>query len=313
MSAAQAIIDTLGTRGVQWELLGIHGIARGMVGWIAVRPAASRVVSVARAEHRVRIEETGLVSVLRVVNDGSAPVLLPADLILGGGLQTRCVDRTIVVAGSAQCLVPVRCVERDRWSPRDGRTANRFDVQGTSSLSLRRTLGAARGQAFRRGGDLGTDQSFVWSQVDADCTRTRSGTATSSYEGYLRSVRARHLEAARRSGVVPPAGANGAVLLTGDGQWMEVYPSADALADAVTETVADLFDEATPPLLGPRAIPAALAAVERAAEVVWSAKISALAGLPGAVGDYQVMMSEAMTGTAVLLDGALAHLVAAVR
>ena len=313
MSAAQAIIDTLETRGVSWELLGIHGIARGMVGWIAVQPSASSVVPVARHEQRVRIEETGQVSALRVVNDGRAPLLLPADLVLGGGLQTRCVDRTVVIAAGCQCLVPVRCVERDRWSPRDGATASRFEVQGTPSLSLRRSLGTARSHAFRRGGALGTDQSFVWSQVDAECTRTRSVTATSSYEGYLSAVRSRHLEAARRSGVVPPPRANGAVLLTGDGQWLEVHPSADALSAAVTEIVADLFDPSTPPLLGARSIPAALATVERAVEVVWSARTSMLDGLPGAVGDYRVMMSDAMTGTAVLLDGAVAHLVASVH
>lgn len=291
----------------------MHGIARGMIGWIEVRPSASAVVSVGRAEQRVRIEETGKVSALRVVNDGLVPVLLPADLVLGGGLQTRCVDRSVVIAAGASCLVPVRCVERNRWSPRNAQTANHFDVQGTSSLSLRRTLGTARSQAFRNAGTLCADQSFVWSQVDAECNRTGSGTTTSSYEGYLSGVRSRHLESARRSGVVAPARANGAVLLTGDGEWMEVHPSATALSAATTEIVANLFDPSTPPLLGARSIGAAVAAVERAVDTVWSAPTGILEGLPGAVGDYRVMTSGAMTGTAVLLDGAAVHVVAAVH
>jgi hypothetical protein len=69
---------------------------------------------------RVREPNSGDIDRLVFANQGEEPVLVMAGDVVHGGMQDRVVQQTLLVAAGTAVQVPVRCVERGRWTGGDG-------------------------------------------------------------------------------------------------------------------------------------------------------------------------------------------------
>jgi hypothetical protein len=103
----------------------------------------------AMAAGSVRVRETpdGSVDALLLVNRADEPVLAMAGDVVHGGMQDRVLQRSLLVAAGETVRVPVRCVERGRWTGGEG-----FVYAGRVDPALRSVV---------RGGD----QDATWSAV----------------------------------------------------------------------------------------------------------------------------------------------------
>src|SRR5262249_17306992 len=108
--------QSLAALGFSWEIVDARAVGRGAIAWLAVGPCAQGLGPVTA----LKVEESGAVPVLELRNEGAQPILVPGHLVVSGGLQTRAIERSVVVPAGASVRVPVKCVERGRWSPRDG-------------------------------------------------------------------------------------------------------------------------------------------------------------------------------------------------
>jgi hypothetical protein len=300
---------TLAKMGMSGRVVKTRAVGRGIVAWLAMTPSANGVMVLdePRARGRVKIEETGRVSALRIVNDGDAPILVPADVILGGGLQTRTIDTPVIVDAGRAVMAPARCVEKNRWHSRDDESASRFRFEGTASFAMKQKLAAQRRARYERTGEMASDQGDVWREVEDECTRTHSATPTSSYEGYLRRVRAVHLDSARRSGVRPPSSANGAIVITGKGASIDVRPSSDAIAVAGEQIIADLFDGAVEPPIKVTSSAEARRVAEDALAMLLHARLDRVDAPEHSAGDHLVARFGDLAARCIVVDGAIAY------
>lgn len=273
---------------------------QGVVTWLRVGPPAGGVVLPARAEG-LRIEETGEVPTLRVVNPTDLMVLLAGNQVVRGGKQTRTVERTVIVGPRAAVRVPVRCVEKGRWSFRGNATSN-FEVDEKLSLKMRTELTRTRTCAAATGAAYSSPQAEVWSEVDAELARTGTDSPTALYAAYTSSVRKAQVEEAqRRVALRPPAGANAVLVQPRPGGfWFEVFPNAEALAAQAPGVLADLFEQA----------PGTRGAVRPSAEVlaaVWGSPLRPIGGIEGALGESFAVVGGAR-GEITVVGGAVAHM-----
>jgi hypothetical protein len=117
-------------------------------------------------EGTLRIEELnegGSVPELRVVNEGTLPVLILEGDELIGAKQNRVMNSSVLVAASSELVLPVSCVERGRWSYR-----SRAFSSGNASphVSLRRLKSRSVHDSLKRGRGHRSDQNAVWEEVD---------------------------------------------------------------------------------------------------------------------------------------------------
>ena len=114
----------------------------------------------------LRVEEldgAGSVPELRVVNEGTLPVLILEGDELIGAKQDRVVNSSVLVAADSTLVLPVSCVERGRWS-----YSSRAFSSGAGSphLSLRRLGSRSVHDSLKHGRGHRTDQAAVWREVD---------------------------------------------------------------------------------------------------------------------------------------------------
>jgi hypothetical protein len=306
MNTALSSIITFGTFGIHIEVLSVQALGSGAVAWLSVTPSAPDIVGYYRRS--LRVEETGKVPILRVFHEGGPPVLLPADLVFSGGLQTRMIARTVVIAPGSRVEVPVRCVESGRWSSSDDSAARTFSAADTVSVRMRRALSRSKGKSFARTGNYSVEQQEVWDRVDGELTGSGLRSGTSSYDTYLSAVKARQQEAVRAAAVEPPTAANGAVILMASGAWLEAFPSNDVLVASSDGLLADLFAADERPFESdPRT------GVERALSLVWRTECRPIGRVAGTLGDPYALDRSGVHGSCVLLAGALAHLAVGFR
>jgi hypothetical protein len=286
--------------GVEAVVLGTQPMGHGVVAFIALQPAASdvRVVTPSRA---LKIAETRIVRELEVTNlDGDA-VVVPTNLVMRGGLQTRAVERTVVLAPGATARIPVKCVEKGRWSAESAETGHVLSASETTSVSVRREMSMVKTMSLRSGAGFAAPQDAVWRGVQEELTRSGVRSPTSSYGAYLGSVRKRLVEAVQKQGYTLPVAANG-VLLVSEGAWFafEAYSSHEALAENADALLADLF---TPPART-RALPISIG--ELVARV-WSAKLEPIPVVEGTIGDPFLASAMGLDGEVMLVEGRVAH------
>ena len=301
MNTAPSNVGTVGSLGIHVEVISIQALGVGAVAWLSVTPNAPNVVG--HECRSLRVEETGKVPILRVLHQGGAPVLLPADLVFSGGLQTRMIARSVVIAPGSTTEVPVRCVEAGRWSSADDSTAQTFSASETVSVRMRRALSRSKGKSFISTGSYSVEQREVWERVEGELTGSGVSSFTSSYDHYLSDVKARQQEAVRAAEVRPPAIANGAIVLMASGAWLEAFPSHEVLAASANGLLADLFGkeerlfESDPRALAESAVSSVLRMEARPIERV-----------PGTLGEPYALRAHRAYGSCLLLAGAIAHL-----
>ncbi|MEQ1572282.1 MAG: DUF6569 family protein, partial [Myxococcota bacterium] len=134
----------------------------------------------ARGTAAVRESANGVVDTLVVVNRSPEPLLVMAGDVVHGGMQDRVFQDSLLVAGGASRAVPVRCVERGRW------TAERpgFVYAGRVDPALRAVVATG-------------SQEQTWSAVAARNRATGAGDAASWLAG--RDLDPRELAAAEQA------------------------------------------------------------------------------------------------------------------
>jgi hypothetical protein len=283
--------------GATYEALNEHVVGNGQIVWLKVSPVSADLL----APHALRdlhIEETGTVAQLRARNRTAHPVLLPSDLVVGGGKQTRTIERSVVLAANSDALVPVRCVERQRWSP--GMGSGKFRVEGTLSYAARTTFFRAKDRALTDTGTYYVDQQRVWSHVREELEQSCVGSPTESYADLLRATRppAAHVKGPYET---PPDGANGIALRIGRAwAWVEAFATG-ALLRAQADALLDDFRKRVDPLGAP--CPRASDAIADA----WSAPLVPIEAVDGTLGDSCAVRGEHAVGAALFLAQGLAH------
>jgi len=107
-------------------------------------------------------------------NAGDRPALLVDGEIVEGGLQTRVINVSVLVAAHSQLLIPVSCVEQGRWNGGDSFRRGR----SFAPRRVRRTKHASIGDNVRQSGNKRTDQGAVWSTVASELTRMNAASAS---------------------------------------------------------------------------------------------------------------------------------------
>ena len=117
-------------------------------------------------EGTLRIEEMnegGSVPELRVLNEGTLPVLILEGDELVGAKQNRVVNSSVLVAADSELILPVSCVERGRWSCRSRAFSS---GNGSPHLTLRHLKSRAVHDSLKQGRGHRSDQGAVWREVD---------------------------------------------------------------------------------------------------------------------------------------------------
>ena len=105
------------------------------------------------------LNEAGSVPELRVVNEGSLPVLILEGDELVGAKQNRVVNSSVLVAAYSDLTLPVSCVERGRWSYR---SRGFSPGAGSPHIAIRRLTARSVHESLRRGRGHRSDQRAVW-------------------------------------------------------------------------------------------------------------------------------------------------------
>ncbi|MEJ8279412.1 ARPP-1 family domain-containing protein [Pseudonocardia spirodelae] len=148
---------------------------------------------------------TPVVAELVVTNRGARPALLPEGELVTGGRQDRVVARPVLVGAGRSTVVPVRCVEQNRWAGGGGhaRTGERAPVAVRSAVD---------------------DQAAVWRRV--------AGYGDGGGGGFADVARSRREQARRLVRDVRPAAFQSGVLagVAGRPLLLEVFDSPRTLA-----------------------------------------------------------------------------------
>jgi hypothetical protein len=86
--------------GLTHRVIACDRVGSGTAVWLEVAPSASSVV-LATQHVALAYEDVGVVNRVTTYNGGPVAVLVPANLVLQGGRQTRVVERSAVVPTNA--------------------------------------------------------------------------------------------------------------------------------------------------------------------------------------------------------------------
>ena len=121
--------------------------------------------------------ESASVPQIQVHNPTNEPLLIPAGKVLSGGRQTRTVNVSILVAPESTIVIPVSCVEAGRWHGE-----HRFE--DSKRFASRRVRMEKQRSVARNVKNLRTkmsDQSAVWSSIDAEMASRHLSSDTKSF------------------------------------------------------------------------------------------------------------------------------------
>src|SRR5262249_32535130 len=105
----------------------------------------------------VSLEEGGSVPELRVHNFSGYKVFIPEGATLLGAKQNRVVNMSVMVAPHSVTIIPVSCVERQRWQY----TTPTFSLGAFSDCQLRGQMSAGVTASLKQCGKVVVDQGAV--------------------------------------------------------------------------------------------------------------------------------------------------------
>lgn len=158
------------------------------------------------------LNEGGSVPELRVINEGSLPVLILEGDELTGARQNRVVNSSVLVAAYSELVLPVSCVERGRWSYR----SRAFSPSaGSPHLTLRHLKTRSVHDSLKRGRGHRSDQGAVWREVDRKFRLHEAASPTRALQD-SRSHLSGKLDAFEKLAEELPEGSCGVVVALGD-------------------------------------------------------------------------------------------------
>ena len=123
------------------------------------------------------VSDQGSVPELRFLNTGDKPILLLDGEELVGAKQNRVLNLTILAPANDAITIPVSCVESGRWN----RKSRKFSTSSRAHYARGR---ARKMEQVSASMDLNrgrrSDQSEVWSDIDAKMSRLHSASPTSA-------------------------------------------------------------------------------------------------------------------------------------
>ncbi|MBD3180384.1 MAG: hypothetical protein GF417_12875 [Candidatus Latescibacteria bacterium] len=162
-----------------------------------------------KAEVR-EVSESGSIPELLVENRADSPILIPEGEILIGAKQNRTVNVTILVAEKTEHVIPVSCVEQNRWSWKtETLNASHYATPGLRGGKI------ASSQASRRStGRPLSDQAKVWEDIAMSISAAGADSKTGSITDALEAAKER--TAKYRQKLVLPEESSGILFVIGD-------------------------------------------------------------------------------------------------
>ena len=135
------------------------------------------------------VSDQGSVPELRFLNTGDKPVLLLDGEELIGAKQNRVLNLTILAPANDAITIPVTCVESGRWN----RKSRKFSTSSRTHYSrgrARKVKHVSRSMSI--GQNRESDQSEIWTNIEAKFSRLKAESPTSSmsdmYESYAEKL-----------------------------------------------------------------------------------------------------------------------------
>ena len=121
------------------------------------------------------IDPGGSVPEIKVVNKAPKRVLILDGEELVGAKQNRIVNTTIVVEAHSKTVIPVSCVEKERWD--HGGAGFRSEGR-VMSAELRSMKAGQVHDSVREMGTFRSDQKALWNEIGEKATRMRASSPT---------------------------------------------------------------------------------------------------------------------------------------
>jgi len=167
--------------------------------------------AIAKKQAEVReVSEAGSIPELMVENRAPLPILIPEGEVLIGAKQNRTVNITMLIREGAEQVIPVSCVEQNRWSWRSPTLA----VSHYATPGLRGRKVASSLKSRRRTGRAVSDQSQVWEDVAMSINAAGADSETGSITDALEKAKKRTME--YRNKLVLPKNAAGVLCVSGE-------------------------------------------------------------------------------------------------
>jgi hypothetical protein len=135
---------------------------------------------------RLRVDEVsahGVVSQVRVENDGDVAVLVLFGEELRGAKQNRIANASFLVGPKSTVAIDVSCVEAQRWTRRS--PGDRFIASGEVVSSAMRRKIADHVAASRLRGRFNSDQQEVWKEVGLRLGGSGTTSRSQAYADYV--------------------------------------------------------------------------------------------------------------------------------
>ncbi len=130
------------------------------------------------------ISELGSAPELRFFNAGHRPILLVEGEELVGAKQNRILNLSILAPAGRPIYIPVSCVEAGRWS----RQSKTFRTASHAQYAAGRARKAAQvSHSLRERGTRSSDQTQLWSDIDAKMRRLKVASRTAAMDAMYES------------------------------------------------------------------------------------------------------------------------------
>lgn len=250
------------------------------------------------------ISECGSVPELKACNGLSQPVLLLDGEELIGAKQNRVLNLTIMVPANTEIAIPVSCVEAGRWQQVSDSflAADRTQFARGRAKKLAQVSHSLRVSSSRR-----SDQSDIWSEIDAKSIRMSAGSPTAAMSAIFEHSRAKlddFIGAAQRCDRQVGA----AFSISGEIAGIDAFDSADTFAKVAPKLIrsyaVDAMERTTAtPRVGPA--PDAVRAFLTDVAGVSANRFKALG-----LGDDLRLNGMTLAGAALETSGQIVHVVA---
>lgn len=276
----------------------LFGPSNGAPGYVLLGDALKRKLA-----HVTEVSESGAVRELLFYNDSDEKVLLVDGEEFVGARQNRILNVTLLVGGKQKVVIPVSCVEQERWAWK----SRHFASADRTLIARARAKKAQQVNAsLRQGGGRYANQAEIWSDISAKAACLRVSSRTEAMADIYEQQSPRIEDCVKA--FAPQPGQAGAVFaINGRVTGVELFDS-DAtfrkfMEKLVRSYAMDAIEESTPDVKPP-----VEEAVRRFLDDMKSAALQRFPAL--AEGEDLRIESDTVAGGALYAENRLMHLCA---